>query len=168
VSTSKPQLTDDRQGPAHFASNLVGYLAGLIWCAGIGALAFEVQQEHFAPVVIFPLAIGTMVGLGIGRLVRSSNWQSTSRAVAVAALGGLLAVLVQDYIGHRHRVRLYEAELARHDVVDISQDAPGRPAFLDYLAAQARGRPGWFAADVVLTSAGAACTAVALVRRKQI
>jgi hypothetical protein len=168
VSISKPQLTDDRHGPARFASNLIGYLAGLMWCAGIGALAFEVQQERFAPVVIFPLAVGALVGLGIERLVRFNNRQSTSSAVAVAALGGLLAVLAQDYIGHRHRVRLYEAELARHDVVDISQDAPGRPEFLEYLAAQARGRPGWFAADVVLTSAGAACTALALVRREQI
>ncbi|HTM54055.1 MAG TPA: hypothetical protein VL175_08505 [Pirellulales bacterium] len=168
MSISKPQLTEDRHGPARLASNLIGYLAGLIWCAGIGSLAFQVQQEHFAPVVIFPLAVGALVGLGIGRLVRFSNRRSTSSAVAAAALGGLLAVLVQDYIGHRHRVRLYEAELARHDVVDISQDAPGRPAFSDYLAAQARGRPGWFAADVVLTSAGAACTALALVRRKQV
>lgn len=167
MSISKPQLTEDRQGPARFASNLIGYLAALIWCAGIGALAFEIQQEHFAPVVIFPLAVGALVGLGIGRLVRFNNRRSTTSAVAAAALGGLLAVLVQDYIGHRHRVRLYDAELARHDVVDISPDAPGRPAFLDYLAAQARGRPGWFAADVVLTSAGAACTALALARRKQ-
>jgi low affinity Fe/Cu permease len=167
VSISKPELADDRQGSAHFSLILAACLAGLIWCAGIGALAFEVQQEGFAPVVIFPLAVGAAVGLGIGRLVRFSKGRSIGRAVAVAALGGLLAVLVQDYIAHRHRVRLYEDELARHDVIDISQDAPGRPAFSEYLAAQARARPGWFAADVVLTSAGAACTAVALARRKQ-
>jgi hypothetical protein len=52
-------------------------------------------------------------------------------------------------------------------VIDISQDAPGRPAFWEYLVAQAWARPGWFAADIVLTSASAGCTALALVGRKQ-
>jgi hypothetical protein len=140
----------------------------VIWCAGIAALAFQVQQERIAPMGIFPLAVGALVGLGIAGIALLTNGRATCRTAATAALGGLLAVLLQDYIGHRHRVRLYEEELALQDVVDFPQDAFGRPAFSEYLTAQVRSRPGWLAADIVLTSAGAACAAFVLLRRKQL
>jgi hypothetical protein len=139
-------------------------LAGGLLTAAIAWVAFQVQQEGVAPAVLFPLLVGAALGgavAAIGRLVRLGGRRA---AVIGAVCWGLGAVVGQDYIGHRHRMGLYDAELARQSPVAavVAQKAELRPTFADYLAGKLRAQPVWWSLDLLLTAGAAGIVATVL------
>ncbi len=132
-------------------------LGNLSAAALVAWIAFLMQQEGFAPAVLFPLLIGTALGgLGIAvwRLARvPARW-----VIAGAIVWGLLVVVGQDYIGHRHRLRQYEEALDRHSPLAAmaAEQADMRPRFWQYWLGVVRGDPLWWTLELVLTCAAAA------------
>ncbi len=141
------------------------YLVWLLMCAAgtaaVAWIAFQLQQEGVAPAVLFPLAVGGVLG-GIGVVVRRMAQVPGLRvAVAAAVVWGLLAVVGQDYIGHRRRVRVLEEQLTAEGPVGAlaaSQMDELRPAFAEHLMGQAEREPVWWTIEVVCTAGAAALT----------
>jgi len=130
----------------------------LLFTAAVAWIAFQIQQEQISPAILFPLVVGAV--LGAGNLTASRYAQVTSgRWLLLAAiLWGLLAVVGQDYIGHRHRLQSYQAEMSRQSpwVAMAAAEQPElRPSFGEYLAGVIRARPAWWGLDVMITSGAA-------------
>jgi hypothetical protein len=143
-------------------SGLVGAIA---W------IAFQLQQESIAPAVLFPLVVGGILGALTAIIVRAVGWPGLRVAVLGALVAGLLVVIAQDYIGHRHRVRQLADQISRQD--PLAQAIAGsdfaRPQFTSYLAGKFRAQPAWWTLDLLLTSvAAAATTAAILVKHRQV
>lgn len=125
-------------------------------------VAFQLQQEGIAPAVVFPVAVGVSLGglsLAIWRYTREP-----ARRVAIfgAVAWGLLVVVAQDYIGHRHFSRRFDDELARqHPLAAAMHDDALRPGFSQYMVDRVGQRPVWWILEALLTS-GAATAVVAL------
>lgn len=136
------------------------WIAGCVLSAlGVSWVGFQAQQERIAPAVLFPLAVGAAVAGGVLATRRAVRVPARGAAIAVAAALGLLVVFAQDYIGHRHRVRLYDDELARQTSplgLAAGIETALRPAFGEYLIARMREQPLWFALELAITSLGAA------------
>ena len=86
-----------------------------------------------------------------------STRASRRAAVIGAVCWGLLAVVAQDYIGHRYRLRQYDEELNRENPLAVAVAREGKmlPTFSDHLAKTWRGRPVWWTLDFALTAAAA-------------
>lgn len=125
-------------------------------------VAFQLQQEGIAPAVVFPVAVGAGLGglsLAIWRYTRAPPRRV---AIAGAVVWGLLAVVAQDYIGHRHFSRRFDQELARqHPLAAAMHDDTLRPSFPRYLVDRVGQRPVWWTIEALLTG-GAAAVVVAL------
>jgi hypothetical protein len=142
---------------------VLAWLAGsLLSALGVSWLAFQLQQEGFAPAVLFPLLVGTGLGGLLLALHRYTERPSRRAAIASAVLWGLLAVVGQDYIGHRRYAQRFDQELARqHPLAAALHDETLRPGFLRYLADRVGQQPLWWTLEALLTS-GAAAAVVAL------
>ncbi len=144
-----------------FAASLVGTV---LWMVTVAWVAFQLQQEGIAPAVLFPLLVGAILGAGEAAICRKTGVPSRRWAIGTAVAWGLLVVIGQDYIGHRHHVRLCDEALSRHEsplVVMAAGDESLRPGFSDFLAGKVRAAPWWWGLDLALTS-GASAAAVAL------
>jgi hypothetical protein len=138
----------------------------VIWFAANGLLtaaeawvAFQIQQEGIAPAVLFPLLVGTVLGTGGLAVLRFTRVPGVRVAICGAAIWGLLVVIGQDYIGHRHHLRLYDDTLGRQQsslAALVAHDPQMRPGFGDYLAGKMRMHPVWWSLDLVLTSGATA------------
>lgn len=148
------------------------YLAWALMCvlatAAVAWIAFGVQQEGVAPAILFPLFVGCALG-AIGVAVRRMTHAPPARVAVVAALvWGLLAVIGQDYIGHRRRARMLEERLAAQGPLGAlahSQVDELEPAFSEYLVGLIRREPMWWTLDLSLTVLGAAAVTAWGVRR---
>ncbi len=133
-------------------------LASLALSWAVAWIAFQLQQEQVAPAVLFPLLVGAVLGAG-GLAIRHFTRAPRRRIALVAAVvWGLLVVVGQDYIGHRHRLRQYDAELGRHaplSGVAVGESDPTRPRFAEYLAGVVGRQPVWWSLEVALTSGAA-------------
>jgi hypothetical protein len=149
---------------------LLWLVANALLTAAVAWIAFQMQQEDFAPAVLFPLLVGTALGAaGVG-VLRLTGLPSVRGALVGAAVWGLLAVFAQDYIGHRYRLRLYDEELGRQNplVAVVAAERPEiRPHFGEFLLGVVRGQPVWWSLDLLLTSgASVAVTAMGLARKR--
>jgi hypothetical protein len=139
------------------------YLAWLLACAAatvaVAWIAFGLQQEGFAPAVLFPLLVGGALG-GAGLVARHyAGVPSRRMAVAAAIVWGLLAIVGQDYIGHRRRGRVLEEQLATQGTLGAlasSHVEELQPTFTDHVVGLAQREPVWWTADLVLTAGAAA------------
>ena len=121
--------------------------------AAIAWIAFQIQQEQIAPAVLFPLLVGAALGAGNLACCRYAQVPRSRWPLAAAVVWGLLAVIGQDYIGHRHRLRLYDIEMSHQSpLVATAEQAELRPGFAEYLASIVRARPVWWLLDLLLTS----------------
>lgn len=139
--------------------SLIWFVCGAASTAAIAWIAFHLQQEGFAPAILFPLLVGTAVGVAALAARRLTGVPRLRLAVAASLVWGLLAVAGQDYIGHRRRVRLHDEQLARQAPaasVALAGTPDLRPGFGGYLLGQARREPVWWPLDLALTAVAAA------------
>jgi hypothetical protein len=148
-------------GPRRFTAvetYVLWFLASLGLCYAVAWMAFQLQQEQIAPAVLFPLLVGAALGAGGSAIRHFTRAPNRRIALVGAVVWGLLVVVGQDYIGHRHRVRQYDDELGRHDPLSsaaLSAPDPLRPRFAEYLAGVVRRQPVWWSLEVALTSGAA-------------
>jgi hypothetical protein len=75
-------------------------------------------------------------------------------AIVGALVWGLLAVVGQDYLGHRRRARVLEDQLASQGPLGAlahSQVEELQPTFSDYLLGLVQREPLWWPLDLCLT-----------------
>jgi hypothetical protein len=130
--------------------------AGTLAAAAIAWIAFQLQQEGVAPAVLFPSAVGGALGAALLAIARFAHAPARRVAIAGAVAWGLLAVVTQDYIGHRHNLRRYDAELAENPLGAVAGDLLPRPSFADHVQGRWRAAGVWWPLDLVLTSTAAA------------
>ena len=148
-----------------------------IWLVGelllVGAVAwvaFQIQQEAIAPAVLFPILVGAALGAASAILVGRLQAPSARIAVAASVVAGLLVVVAQDYIGHRHRVRRLAEQISTQQPLAqvVAGNEFARPEFSEYLAGKVRGEPVWWSLDLVLTSAAAGATTAWMLARRNL
>jgi hypothetical protein len=160
-------LPGESSRPARLAVWLVlsaGATAAISWAA------FQLQQDGFAPAVLFPLGVGAALGAILSAISRRVLGPARRTAVAAAIAWGLLAVVGQDYIGHQRHLRAYDAELERHGpLVAAALDAHGthRPTFPEYLSDRVRSRTGWWCLEALLTASAAAIVVSRVMGRRK-
>jgi hypothetical protein len=102
------------------------------------------------------LLVGAGLGAGQVAIWRATRVPGRPVALGAALVWGLLVVIGQDYIGHRHHARLYDETLSRQEsalAVLAANDPRMRPDFPQYLAGKVRGDSWWWGLDLVLTTA---------------
>ncbi len=121
-------------------------------------IAFQIQQEAIAPAVLFPLAAGAALGALLVAAHRYTARPRRRTAIFLAIVWGLLLVVAQDYIGHRYRLRQFDAEVvAAHPLAAaLVHQSDVRPTFARHVSDRFRARPGWWTLDLVLTASAAA------------
>lgn len=144
---------------------LVWFVGGTLATLAIAWIAFQIQQQQFAPAVLFPLAVGAVLGAVLALLNRVARLPSLAILLACAAGWGLLLVVTQDYIGHRTRLAVLDEQIAAsHPLAAAMTDHTDvRPSFGEHLAIRIRNEPLWWPADVLLIIT-AACGMVACMR----
>ena len=167
----------ESQAPLHSApANRFGryaawFIASALATAAISWTAFQIQQEGLAPAVLFPLSVGAALGVVLSAISRHALVPGRRAAVAAAIFWGLLAVVGQDYIGHRRHLRAYDVELERHGslvAAAVDADERLRPTFSQYLSGRVRSRPVWWCLEVLLTAGSAAAVTACDAGRRQI
>jgi hypothetical protein len=147
-----------REALNRFEWLVVWFAASALWTVAVAWIAFQVQQEGIAPAVLFPLAVGAALAAGGLAILHWTRAAGRGSALAAAVVWGLLVVVGQDYIGHRHHLRSFDDAVASHDsplAAAMAQEDGLRPTFAEYLAGRVRARPVWWGLDVLLTGAGA-------------
>jgi len=137
--------------------NLLWLIGGSVAAVAVAWIAFGLQLSGFAPAVAFPLLVGAALGACLAALWRWLDAPGTRTAVATAFVWGLLAVVGQDYIGHRQRVRQFADELAaQNSPAALAVAGAAQPTFADHLAAVVGRAPWWWSLELVLTATAAA------------
>jgi hypothetical protein len=145
---------------------LIGVVAQLLCVGGVAWVAFQLQQDQIAPAILLPLAVGTVLGFSTSAISRAIGLRSRSITLVAAAIAGLLVVVAQDYIGHRHRLSSYDDQLRRQPLAaqTLNDDLAVKTRFTQYLVGKLRDEPLWWTLDALLTS-GAALAVVAWQKR---
>jgi hypothetical protein len=149
---------------------LLWLVCGTVSTAAIAWIAFQLQQEGFAPAILFPLLVGSALGAALIGARRLTGVPGVRVAILASLAWGLLAVVGQDYIGHRRRLRLHDEQLARQApaaALAVTNSAEMRPQFGDYLLAQMRREPIWWPLELALTAAAAAAVVAISARRSR-
>lgn len=137
--------------------NLLWFVGGAAATAAVAWIAFGLQQAGFAPAAAFPLLVGAALGACLAALWRSLRAPGPRAAVISAFVWGLLVVVGQDYIGHRHRVRQFADEIAaQNSPAALAVAGAAEPTFADHLAAIVGRAPWWWSLELVLTATAAA------------
>jgi hypothetical protein len=147
---------------------LVWLLASAIATVAVAWIAFGLQQEGVAPAVLFPLAVGGVLGSVLVAIRRLSHVPGARVAALAAFAWGLLAVVGQDYIGHRHRLRVLDDEMAAQGPIGALASAEldqWHPRFVEHLCGLARREPIWWTLDLLLTAGTAGLIAAWGTRR---
>jgi hypothetical protein len=135
----------------------------LLWVAGgtlmalaIAWAAFQIQQQGFAPAVLFPLGIGSVLGGALSLLNRVTKLSGVLLVTLCAVGWALLLVITQDYIGHRTRLAALDDQIAASHplAAAMSSETDMRPTFDSYLMARFRQQPIWWPVDLGLVVAG--------------
>ena len=147
---------------------LLWFAVGTLASVALAWVAFQVQQEQFAPAVLFPLAVGALLGALLLAVRRATAWPGPRLAIAAAVCWGLLLVVAQDYIGHRRRLRAFDEQLAdAHPLaMAVTKESDMRPSFVDHLSSRVRQQPWWWTLDLVLTAAAAGGVVAIGLRRR--
>jgi hypothetical protein len=81
---------------------------------------------------------------------------------------GLLAVVGQDYIGHRRRAHMLEDQLASQGPLGAlahAQVEEGQPAFSEYVVGLIQREPLWWSLDLCLTIGSCVAVTIRGIRR---
>ena len=144
-------------------------LSGLA-TAAVSWTAFQIQQEGFAPAAVFPLGVGAALGSLLSAISRKFMVPRRRAAVAAAIAWGLLAVVGQDYIGHRRHLREYDSELGAPRAARGSRAGLRRaPSDVSRIRKRSSSsRPVWWCLEALLTAVAAATSASYGVGRRKI
>ncbi len=147
--------------------HLLWFVGGTLTSLALAWIAFQVQQQQIAPAVLFPLAVGGVLGAALRLLQKQTQLGNLALVLACVAAWGLLLVVMQDYIGHRLRLRAFDEQIAASHplAAAIAGETGVRPTFGEHLKARVRSQPVWWSLDVILIVA-AACGAVAIGSRR--
>ncbi len=136
----------------------------LVWLGGgtlaalaLSWIAFQIQQQQFAPVVLFPLAVGLIFGGLLVLLNRVALVSSLALLIGCTGAWGLLLVVAQDYIGHQTRLAALDEQIAASHplAAAMANQTDVRPTFGEHLVARVRSQPVWWPLDVLLIVATA-------------
>ena len=147
---------------------LIWLVSSALAAAAVAGIAFAVQQEGFAPAILFPLAVGGVLGAALATIRRFAGVPAPRAAVIAAVAWGLLVVVGQDYLGHRRRARALEEEMASQGPIGVMAAAHVdqlQPRFIEHLTGLVRREPIWWTFDVLLT-AGSAALATGIAARR--
>ena len=138
-------------GGGRFSWPLLGvWLIGAALLGGIAAWGAVTVQGFFAPLVLFPLIVGVLLGAMLVGLLRAAQVGNRPTLWTGAILAAAVAVAGQHYLSYRDAVHRYEkedAELvhkARTLFPDQFKDRVPEPpsSFAEYMRRQAKdGRP---------------------------
>jgi hypothetical protein len=142
---SRRSLSDDRPGHWRSLSMLtVAWLGGcIVWGAGLAWFSLRIQ-EHFAPLVLFPLLIGAALGAGLVWWSRAIGWSHRPLLIAGVALAVLSLVVGQhvlSYLQYRRsfeQARLNKPQLALFESMQGQSEMKTFTEFLSLLAQQGR------------------------------
>ncbi|REK10284.1 MAG: hypothetical protein DWQ37_16930 [Planctomycetota bacterium] len=149
---------------------LLWFVCSTLAAAALAWVAFQVQQEGIAPVVLFPVLVGALLGAAVAGVRQFTALPGRGTTIVAAVVLGLLVVAAQDYIGHRQRLRLYSDELRAGHPLAAAAAAEGdfRPTFVHHLQARLRDRPVWWTLDFVFTAAAAGVVAAIATRKQRV
>jgi len=147
--------------------NAVWFAAAAIATAAIAWVAFQLQQRAIAPAVLFPLAVGGVLGGTLVLLWRWTTGPATTTVRIAAVIGGLLAVVTQDYIGHVEWLRGFDAQLRDQPLAMAAADEL-RPTLAEHVFGRVRARPVWWTLDLVLTATAAGVVTALGTRREPV
>lgn len=105
MSARITEIAPDRLAPLGFVASGALLALALSWLAAI-------VQAHWAPVLLFPIATGAVLGSGLWLLRR--GWPDLKRGTVLAAalIGGLVLVCGQHYFAYRqYRVNYEQSSL---------------------------------------------------------
>lgn len=141
---------------------LVWFGGGTLAALALSWIAFQIQQQQFAPAVLFPLAVGLVFGGLLVVLNRVAHLSSLPLLIGSTAAWGLLLVVAQDYIGHQTRLAALDDQIAASHplAAAMANQTDVRPTFGEHLAARVRSQPVWWPLDVLLIVATACGTVV--------
>jgi hypothetical protein len=148
---------------------LLWFVSGTLTALALAWIAFQIQQQQFAPAILFPLAVGGAFGGGLTLLNRAARIDRLPLLLGCAAAWALLLIVTQDYIGHRTRIAALDEQLAdNHPLAAVmASQTDVRPTFGEHLAARVRNQPLWWSLDVIFVAA-ATCGVIALGSRRPI
>ncbi|MGC3968766.1 MAG: hypothetical protein QM775_15785 [Pirellulales bacterium] len=175
VPAASPQNSDTTYPPA------VAWIAAAVFGVGAGTVA-AVLQRWFAPIGVFPLAIGAIAGFAIGGVWAGRGGGMMRSVVVSGFLGGLLCLLTlhagsyflaeREAAVRRAKVQEEMMKLAP-EPGQVFQPLEGRRSFPTYVAEQWYiGRPlgpryikgwvliAWWIGDAVLILVAATMAAV--------
>lgn len=120
-SPNQPTQTPEMGYPAVFA-----WLAAVVFGAGAGAAA-AMLQRWFAPIGVFPIVIGTIVGLAIGGVWAGRGGGSKRSILLSAALGGLICLATLHWGSYllSERAAAVERQKAREALLKLTPE-PGQ------------------------------------------
>ncbi len=132
---------------------LVGFFGWTTAVLVLAWIAFQLQQQHFSPVVLFSLAVGGSLGFACLQIYSRVQRPGRTMAILLTSLGGLLLIVTEDYIGYRHRLVHFENEVARSHPLAAALTAQHdlRPTFSRHLVTRFQSQPLWWTLDLVLT-----------------
>ena len=128
------------EGRAAFSAlKALAFLPGAVLLGGLVGGAAAAAQNWFAPLILFPLLVGVVLGAALFILLRATQTANRCTLIVAAVLAVLAAVLAEHYVSYRVTVGRQEAnrqlQLAR---AAFGPDL-GRPAdFYGYLRQEAR------------------------------
>ncbi|MEN6405068.1 MAG: hypothetical protein ABFC77_01225 [Thermoguttaceae bacterium] len=140
METAKPSISFSQSPPEAgrftwrglWLAVCAGLVLGAVW-AWVG----DVAQMYFAPAIVFPLLLGTIVGSAMIGVVRFAGIGHRPTILAVVVLSAAITTVGLHYQNYR---TTYDAHRAAPGLSGFAQQM--HPSFGEYLQAQAeRGRP---------------------------
>jgi hypothetical protein len=140
-------------GKSGWLRDLILWLPGCLLLGGLAAWAAVDAQFFFAPLLLFPLLIGVLLGVLLVLYMRMARIGHRPTIVAGAVLAAGVTVVGMHYLAYRYHGREFEAESAKLERArqSLPPDAARRLAnrlsappgsFFEYMKQQAdEGRP---------------------------
>lgn len=142
--------------------------SGIAAAMGAGLLAAAISSTGWAPVGIFSLGVGILVGLLVLGLAHGYKINCPKRLVAAAVLMALVTVPAQHFWLYRNYCQQWFAVREREPALALFRPESAPMSLGEYFAAEySPGRLAFWGADAALVVAAAVGTVV-LYQRRQI
>jgi hypothetical protein len=127
----------------------LGLIAAAVVLALLAARLAASLQRHWAPLVLFPLLCGGVLGCTIAWVQRRFSIPTRSDGIVAALLAGLVFSLAQHYFVYRDYVAAYEQTRRKNPAVELLEQARGDVRamnfrqFMSHSAARGRQVGSW-------------------------
>ena len=144
-NTAEHGVPEARGGPGRLAALVAWFATALVAGLILARLAVLVQiHAQFAPLIVFPLLLGTLLGAVVAGLMLlfGVNRKSALWATAILALATVAAEHYFFFCAQREREFAKAYERARKDrpsldIADVPRPGLGLNQFVDYVRSQA-------------------------------